>query len=69
MRACGEQNIILFNEVNKFSNEPGIYYSIYYIPPPKKKRINCRKRSFFTDTDTYYNVRLMCVSIAQMMSR
>jgi hypothetical protein len=37
MLASEEQNIILFNELNKFSNEPTrIQYSIYYIP---KKRL------------------------------
>ena len=38
MRASGERNIILFNEFNKFSNEPArIYYSIYRMPPKKKE--------------------------------
>ena len=44
MRASGEHNVNLFNEFNKFNNEPA---RIYHIP---QKTLNCKKRLFLTDT-------------------
>ena len=50
MQASGDDNNILFNKVNKFSNKPTqIYYSIYHMPPPTELLI-VKKWYFFTDT-------------------
>ena len=32
MQASGKYNIILFNEFNRFSNEPARIYSMYHLP-------------------------------------
>jgi hypothetical protein len=44
MRAFGEYNIILFNELIEFSNVfTRIYYAIYHIP--KNKRLSYSEKS------------------------
>ena len=53
MLASGEHNIILFNEFNKFSNEPiQIKHFIYLIPLKRtqKELLIVKYNHFFTDT-------------------